>query len=74
MTRYHIDHRIHLLREPLPPNFDCRDVSHFGDYFFRDLLELYDWVDKNKKNGIPFFHFIPRFENKGPGVEVWKVA
>ena len=51
-------------REPLPDNFSCEELSNFANYFFRDLLELYDWVEKNQKNGKPFFHFMPRFEYK----------
>ena len=58
-------------REPLPDNFSCEELSNFANYFFRDLLELYDWVEKNQKNGKPFFHFMPRFEYKmGETVEL----
>ena len=39
-----------------------RDLDLFSDYFFRDLLELYDWVNKNEVEGKKHFHFLPRFE------------
>jgi ribonuclease-3 len=79
VTRYHNDHRITLLPEDPPSNFCLEDLDMFSDFFFRDTLELYDWINGSgqteakmpKGKSQKFFYFMPRFErNHENGIEV----
>ncbi|XP_039263749.2 ribonuclease 3-like [Styela clava] len=68
LIRFHIRYTIYLIEEPVPENFCIRGLQLFSDYFFRDILELYDWVDIPKSCPEETntevhrkFHFFPRF-------------
>lgn len=43
--RYHNEHAITLLPEPAPTSFCLADLELFSDFFFKDTLELYDWIE-----------------------------
>ena len=53
-------------------NFCLEDLDMFSDFFFKDTLELYDWikgggpadVDLQVGKSQKFFYFLPRFERK----------
>ena len=42
---YHNEHAITLLPEPAPTSFCLADLELFSDFFFKDTLELYDWIE-----------------------------
>lgn len=68
IIRFHIRYTIYLIEEPPPENFCVAGLQLFSDYFFRDILELYDWVQPSfsrpsdtKDHVHRMFHFFPRF-------------
>ncbi|CAG5111732.1 Oidioi.mRNA.OKI2018_I69.chr2.g6007.t2.cds [Oikopleura dioica] len=78
VTRYHNEHAITLLPEPAPTSFCLADLELFSDFFFKDTLELYDWIEGLTPSNDPsvkiepgssfsqkFFYFLPRFESRG---------
>ena len=55
VVRFNIEYNILYFEEKMPENFTLAELSAFHQYFFYELLELFDWsVDKR-------FYFMPRF-------------
>ena len=55
VVRFNIEYNILYFEEKMPENFTLAELSAFHQYFFNELLELWDWsVDKR-------FYFMPRF-------------
>lgn len=73
IIRFHIRYTIYLIDEPVPENFCVKGLKVFSDFFFRDVLELYDWVEKDASSPLDTdseifrkFHFFPRFTRPLP--------
>merc|ERR1719232_2453454 len=55
VVRFNIEYNILYFEEKMPENFTLSELDAFHQYFFYELLELWDWsVDKR-------FYFMPRF-------------
>ena len=55
VVRFNIEYNILYFEEKMPENFTLAELSAFHQYFFYELLELFDWsVDQR-------FYFMPRF-------------
>lgn len=63
MMRFNTEYKIELIEQEVPPNFVVDDLEIFRQYFFHDVLELYDldWRAFRDKQGCPRFHLYPRF-------------
>lgn len=73
IIRFHTRYTIYLVKESVPENFCAKGLQLFSEYFFRDVLELYDWfdmechwsADTETKMHRKFF-FFPRFVRSLP--------
>uniref|UniRef100_A0A5S6PYK6 RNase III domain-containing protein n=1 Tax=Trichuris muris TaxID=70415 RepID=A0A5S6PYK6_TRIMR len=63
MIRWNIEYKLTLEKEPFPKYYTVEDCQLFWQYFFVDLLELYDvnLLAPGNSSGCPVFHVIPRF-------------
>ncbi|KFD67209.1 hypothetical protein M514_07574 [Trichuris suis] len=63
MIRWNIEYKLSLEKEPFPEYFTAEDCCLFWQYFFVDLMELYDvnLLPSGSCDGCPTFHVIPRF-------------
>ncbi|VDP39816.1 unnamed protein product [Soboliphyme baturini] len=71
VIRWNIEYRIVLVAEEAPELFVIEDLNLFRDYFFVELLELYD-VDvfnmQKAENTCSIFHVMPRFTRSIEGI------
>ncbi|CDW57857.1 ribonuclease 3 [Trichuris trichiura] len=63
MIRWNIEYKLSLEKEAFPEYFTVEDCCLFWQYFFVDLMELYDvnLLPSGSWDGCPTFHIIPRF-------------
>ena len=43
--RFHARYNIHFVPQRPPRNFCLKDLTLFQDYLFKEVLELYDWLN-----------------------------
>ena len=55
VVRFNIEYTVLFFEEKVPNNFTLRELRLFHRYFFKELLELYDW-DVTER-----YFFMPRF-------------
>uniref|UniRef100_A0A8C6VU22 Ribonuclease 3 n=1 Tax=Nothobranchius furzeri TaxID=105023 RepID=A0A8C6VU22_NOTFU len=52
VIRFNIDYTIHFIEEMAPENYCVRGLELFAAYLFQDILELYDWNLKGRKEEL----------------------
>ena len=55
VVRFNIEYNILYFEEKMPENFTLSELTTFHQYFFHELLELWDWAVDGR------FYFMPRF-------------
>jgi len=55
VVRFNIEYNILYFEEKMPENFTVSELDLFHQYFFYELLELWDWAVDGR------FYFMPRF-------------
>ena len=55
VVRFNIEYNILYFEEKMPENFTLGELDLFHQYFFYELLELWDWSVDGR------FYFMPRF-------------
>uniref|UniRef100_A0A1I8GXX7 Ribonuclease n=1 Tax=Macrostomum lignano TaxID=282301 RepID=A0A1I8GXX7_9PLAT len=67
--RYNIFYKVHLVPEPLPPNFTVRSLDLLSDFVMYELLELLDETlypsGADEATSCRCFHLYPRFSRRG---------
>ena len=65
VARFNIEYNILYFEEKMPENFTIRELELFSNYFFKELLELWDWdTDQRlqvlRLDTLPEFQFLPK--------------
>ena len=55
VVRFNIEYNILYFEEKMPENFTLGELDLFHQYFFYELLELWDWSVDGR------FYFMPRY-------------